>query len=56
MYPPRTGFTLAELLICACADVWKDEGEVLATGITRADGGIAVDVTGMRLEIGIARV
>lgn len=26
-------FTLAELLICACADVWKDEGEVLATGI-----------------------
>ena len=27
------GFTLAELLICACADVWRDEGEVLATGI-----------------------
>ncbi|MGB1580214.1 MAG: CoA-transferase subunit beta [Nevskiales bacterium] len=26
-------FTLAELLICACADVWKDDGEVLATGI-----------------------
>lgn len=26
-------FTLAELLICACADVWRDEGEVLATGI-----------------------
>lgn len=28
-----TEFTLAELLICACADVWKDDGEVLATGI-----------------------
>lgn len=28
-----TDFTLAELLICTCADVWKDEGEVLATGI-----------------------
>ncbi|RZO84129.1 MAG: ketoacid CoA transferase [Oceanococcus sp.] len=26
-------FTLSELLICACADVWKDDGEVLATGI-----------------------
>ncbi|WP_028080195.1 CoA-transferase subunit beta [Solimonas soli] len=26
-------FTLAELLICACAEVWRDEGEVLATGI-----------------------
>lgn len=26
-------FTLAELLICACADVWAEEGEVLATGI-----------------------
>lgn len=26
-------FTLAELLICACADVWRDAGEVLATGI-----------------------
>jgi glutaconate CoA-transferase subunit B len=26
-------FTLAELLICACADVWRGEGEVLATGI-----------------------
>lgn len=26
-------FTLAELLICACADVWRSEGEVLATGI-----------------------
>ncbi len=26
-------FTLAELLICACADVWREEGEVLATGI-----------------------
>lgn len=26
-------FTLAELLICACADVWQDDGEVLATGI-----------------------
>ncbi len=28
-----TEFTLAELLICACADVWRDDGEVLATGI-----------------------
>jgi glutaconate CoA-transferase subunit B len=27
-------YTLAELCICACADVWKDDGEVLATGIT----------------------
>ena len=29
----NTAFTLAELLICACAEVWRDEGEVLATGI-----------------------
>ncbi len=28
-----TDFTLAELLICACADVWRGDGEVLATGI-----------------------
>ena len=28
-----TDFTLAELLICACAEVWRDDGEVLATGI-----------------------
>lgn len=28
-----TNFTLAELLICACAEVWAEEGEVLATGI-----------------------
>ncbi|HEY9546702.1 MAG TPA: ketoacid CoA transferase [Solimonas sp.] len=28
-----SSFTLAELLICACADVWAEEGEVLATGI-----------------------
>jgi len=28
-----TNFTLAELLICACADVWRGNGEVLATGI-----------------------
>ncbi len=28
-----SNFTLAELLICACADVWRDDGEVLATGI-----------------------
>ncbi len=28
-----TEFSLAELLICACAEVWRDEGEVLATGI-----------------------
>lgn len=28
-----TEFTLAELLICACAEVWREEGEVLATGI-----------------------
>jgi glutaconate CoA-transferase subunit B len=27
-------FTLAELCICACAEVWRDDGEVLATGIT----------------------
>ncbi|SFF57247.1 glutaconate CoA-transferase subunit B [Fontimonas thermophila] len=26
-------FTLAELLICACAEVWRGDGEVLATGI-----------------------
>ncbi|NKF20943.1 ketoacid CoA transferase [Solimonas sp. C16B3] len=26
-------FSLAELLICTCADVWRDDGEVLATGI-----------------------
>jgi glutaconate CoA-transferase subunit B len=29
-------FTLAELCICACAEVWRDDGEVLATGITVA--------------------
>lgn len=29
----ETEFTLAELLICACADVWREDGEVLATGI-----------------------
>src|SRR3546814_4378515 len=28
-----SSFTLAELLICACADVWAEEGDVLATGI-----------------------
>lgn len=28
-----TTVTLADLLICACADVWRGEGEVLATGI-----------------------
>ncbi len=28
-----SAFTLSELLICACADVWKNDGEVLATGI-----------------------
>lgn len=27
-------FTLAELCIAACAEVWADDGEVLATGIT----------------------
>jgi glutaconate CoA-transferase subunit B len=27
-------FTLAELCIAACAEVWRDDGEVLATGIT----------------------
>lgn len=26
-------YTLAELMICAAADAWKDDGEVLATGI-----------------------
>ncbi|TAM12616.1 MAG: ketoacid CoA transferase [Nevskiaceae bacterium] len=29
----ETNFTLAELLICACADVWRGDGEVMATGI-----------------------
>lgn len=28
-----TSATLADLLVCACAEVWRDEGEVLATGI-----------------------
>src|SRR5690349_17108414 len=28
-----TNFTLAELLICQCANVWRNDGEVLATGI-----------------------
>lgn len=28
-----TTATLADLLVCACAEVWRDEGEVLATGI-----------------------
>ena len=27
-------FSLAELCIAACAEVWRDDGEVLATGIT----------------------
>jgi glutaconate CoA-transferase subunit B len=27
-------YTLAELCIAACAEVWRDDGEVLATGIT----------------------
>lgn len=29
----KINFTLAELLICTCADVWREDGEVLATGI-----------------------
>jgi glutaconate CoA-transferase subunit B len=29
-------FSLAELCIAACAEVWRDDGEVLATGITIA--------------------
>lgn len=29
----ESNFTLAELLICACADVWRGGGDVLATGI-----------------------
>jgi glutaconate CoA-transferase subunit B len=29
-----TDYTLAELCIAACAEVWRDDGEVLATGIT----------------------
>jgi len=29
----NTEFTLAELLVCTCAEVWRDEGEVLATGV-----------------------
>lgn len=29
----ETRFTLAELLICACAEVWRDAGEVLTTGV-----------------------
>lgn len=28
-----SNFTLSELAICACSDVWKDKGEILATGI-----------------------
>jgi glutaconate CoA-transferase subunit B len=28
-----TEFTLAELVICAAAEAWRDSGEVLATGI-----------------------
>lgn len=33
MSTPATEFTLAELMICAAAQAWKDDGEVLATGI-----------------------
>ena len=33
MSTPATEFSLAELMICAAANVWKDDGEVLATGI-----------------------
>jgi len=29
-----TDFTLAELCVAACAEAWRDDGEVLATGIT----------------------
>jgi glutaconate CoA-transferase subunit B len=29
-----TDYTLAELCIAACAEAWRDDGEVLATGIT----------------------
>lgn len=28
-----SNYTLAELCIAACADIWRDDGEVLATGI-----------------------
>ena len=28
-----TDYTLAELCICACAEAWRDAGEILATGI-----------------------
>lgn len=31
---PTANFTLAELLISACAEVWRDDPEWLATGIT----------------------
>ena len=30
---PASEFTLAELCICAAAEAWRDDGEVLATGI-----------------------
>ncbi len=31
---PNSAYTLAELCIAACAEAWRDDGEVLATGIT----------------------
>ncbi len=30
---PATSYSLAELMICAAAQAWRDDGEVLATGI-----------------------
>ena len=33
MSTPATDFTLVDLVICAAAQTWKDDGEVLATGI-----------------------
>lgn len=33
MTTPATPYSLAELLICAAAEAWRNDGEVLATGI-----------------------
>ena len=29
----QNSYSLAELVIAACAEVWRDDGEVMATGI-----------------------
>ncbi|QVM94891.1 ketoacid CoA transferase [Pseudomonas sp. SORT22] len=33
MTTPATTYSLAELMICAASEAWRDDGEVLATGI-----------------------